>query len=170
MRKSLRPNLHTVPFLAFAAVAFFVASCSSSQSAAIQQTGNTAQPENAPIAITTGRSEARPVPAFIQATGSLVADERSNIAPKVAGKVADIAVNVGQFVSQGAVIARIDDRDARLQLASAQASVKQAVAAVRQAEARLGLGPNGNFNASSIPEVRAANANYEQLVAEFRQA
>lgn len=170
MRKSLRPNLHTVPFLAFAAVAFFVASCSSSQSAAIQQTGNTVQPENAPIAITTGRSEARPVPAFIQATGSLVADERSNIAPKVAGKVADIAVNVGQFVSQGAVIARIDDRDARLQLASAQASVKQAVAAVRQAEARLGLGPNGNFNASSIPEVRAANANYEQLVAEFRQA
>ncbi|MBK9164981.1 MAG: efflux RND transporter periplasmic adaptor subunit [Acidobacteria bacterium] len=149
-------------------MSLFAASCSSSQSAATQETGP-AQ-ETTAIPITTGKSESRPVPAFIQATGSLVADEKSNIAPKVAGKVADIAVNVGQFVSQGAVIARIDDRDARLDLASAQASVKQAEAAVRQAEARLGLGPNGRFNASAIPEVRAANANYEQLVAELRQA
>lgn len=170
MRKSLRPSLRSLTLLSLSLAVLAGASCSSSQSAATQETGTATSPENAAIAVTTGRSESRPVPAFIQATGSLVADERSNIAPKVAGKVADIAVNVGQFVSQGAVIARIDDRDARLQLASAQASVKQAVAAVRQAEARLGLGPRGNFNASSIPEVRAANANYEQLVAEFRQA
>lgn len=170
MRKSLRPTIRSLTLLSITLAVLAGASCSSSQSAATRETGNTATQEIAPIAVTTGRSESRPVPAFIQATGSLVADERSNIAPKVAGKVADIAVNVGQFVSQGAVIAHIDDRDARLQLASAQASVKQAVAAVRQAEARLGLGPNGNFNASSIPEVRAANANYEQLVAEFRQA
>jgi RND family efflux transporter MFP subunit len=48
--------------------------------------------------------------------------------------------------------------------------VKQAIAAVRQAEAKLGLGPNGRFNASAIPEVRAAAANYEQAQAELRQA
>jgi len=68
------------------------------------------------------------------------------------------------------VIATIDDSDARLQLASAQASVNQAIAGVRQAEARLGLSPNGTFNAATIPEVRAANANYEQSLAELRQA
>ena len=47
--------------------------------------------------------------------------------------------------------------------------MKQAQAAVT-AEARLGLGPNGAFNASAIPEVRAANANYQLALAELRQA
>ena len=44
------------------------------------------------------------------------------------------------------------------------------MALVRQAEARLGLEPNGRFNASAIPEVRSAGAQYEQAVAELRQA
>ena len=122
------------------------------------------------IAITTGKSESRSVASAIRATGSLVANETSDIAPKTAGKIANVSVNVGQFVGAGAVIATIDDKDARAQLASATASVKQSVAAVRQAEARLGLGPNGSFNASTIPEVRAANANYQQALAEVKQA
>ena len=41
---------------------------------------------------------------------------------------------------------------------------------MRQAEARLGLSANGTFNAAAIPEVQAANANYEQALAELRQA
>lgn len=122
------------------------------------------------ITISVGKSESRDIAAFIQSTGSLTAEESSNVAPKVAGKVSNIAVNVGQFVAQGAVIARIDDRDARLQLASAQAAVKQAQAGVKQAEARLGLLDGGRFEASTVPEVRAAKANYDQLVAEQRQA
>lgn len=134
-----------------------------------QQAANT-EPADAPVQVTVAKTEARNVPAVIQTTGSLVADETSNVAPKVAGKVANVNVNIGDFVSQGSVIAKIDDRDARRQLASAQASVKQAIAAVRQAEARLGLGPNSSFNASAIPEVRSANANYEQALAELRQA
>ncbi len=124
------------------------------------------------IAITVGKSESRDVASFIQATGSLEADEKSDIAPKTAGKIANIGVNVGQFVSTGALVAKIDDRDARLQLSTAQAAVKRAQAGVLQAEARLGLGRGRGsaFNASTIPEVRAANANYEQTLAELRQA
>lgn len=131
---------------------------------------NAAEDADPVIAITVGRTESREVPAVIQATGSLVADESSSVAPKVAGKVADIGVNVGDFVTQGDVIAKIDNRDAKLELATAQANVKQQIAAVRQAEARLGLGPNGKFNASSIPEVRAANATYQLALAELKQA
>lgn len=129
-----------------------------------------ADAEPPPIAITVAKSESRDVASVIQATGSFTADEVSDIAPKVAGKVANIAVNVGQFVGGGALIAKIDDRDARLELASARAAVKKARASVLQAEARLGLGPGGSFNASTIPEVRSANANYEQMKAELRQA
>jgi len=131
---------------------------------------NSAEDQTPAIAITVAKTEARNVPAYIQATGSLIADETSDVAPKVAGKIANVSANVGQFVGQGAVIAKIDDSDQRRALAEAQARVKQAVALVRQAEAKLGLEANGRFNASTIPEVRAAGAQYEQALAELRQA
>jgi multidrug efflux pump subunit AcrA (membrane-fusion protein) len=122
------------------------------------------------IAITVSKSEAREIASSIRATGTLLADETSDVAPKTAGKIANVYVNVGQFIPGGAPIAKIDDKDARAQLATAQAGVKQAIAAVRQAEAKLGLEPNGSFNASTIPEVRVAGANYQQALAEQKQA
>src|SRR3954469_3116641 len=125
---------------------------------------------DAPIAVTIGKSEARQVLAVIQATGSLTAQETSDVAPKVAGKVANVYVNVGDFIGAGGTIAKLDDTDARQRVAVAQAAVRQQEAAVRQAEARLGLGPNGKFKASTIPEVRAASSAYEQAQAELRQA
>ena len=127
-------------------------------------------PQAATVSITVATTESRDVAATIQATGSVTADETSDVAPKTAGKIANLSVNVGQYISGGAIIARVDDRDARLQLASAQAAVKKARVSVAQAEARLGLGPNGKFDASTIPEVRAAAANHEQAVAELKQA
>lgn len=148
-----------------AAVVLFVG-CGGSNNTANVDASNTAQV----ISITTGKAESRPVPAYIQATGSLIGDEISNIAPKIAGRVSNVAVNVGEFISLGSVIATLDDRDAKLRLIEANANVKQSIAAVRQAEARLGLAANGSFQASSIPEVRAANANWELAAAEFRQA
>ena len=93
-----------------------------------------------------------------------------DVAPKVAGKVANVGVNVGQFISAGTMIIKIDDRDARLRLSTAQAGVKQAQAAVKQAEARLGLLGGREFNASTVPEVLAADANYRQALAEQKQA
>ncbi|HEY8559076.1 MAG TPA: efflux RND transporter periplasmic adaptor subunit [Pyrinomonadaceae bacterium] len=126
--------------------------------------------EQQTVVVTQAKAESRQIPSVIQATGSLVAEETSDIAPKVAGKVVNVSVNVGQFVSQGAVIAKIDDKDALLRLAEAKAGVTQAVAGVRQAEARLGLSPNGTFTATAIPEVQAAVANYDQALAELRQA
>jgi multidrug efflux pump subunit AcrA (membrane-fusion protein) len=148
-----------------------IAGCSSSRSETRGGNANRNAEDQAPVVtITTTKAESRDMPAYIQATGTLVADETSSVAPKVAGKVVNVGVNVGQFISQGALIAKIDDRNAKLDLAQAQAGVKQAQAAVRQAEARIGLGPNGTFNASAVPEVRAANANYEQSLAELKQA
>jgi RND family efflux transporter MFP subunit len=133
--------------------------------------GNTNTVENQPaIPITVGKSESREIASVINATGSLLADETSDVAPKTAGKISNVYVNAGQFIRAGSPIAKIDDKDARAQLATAQASVKQAVAAVRQAEAKVGLEPNGSFSASTVPEVRAANANYQQALAEQRQA
>ncbi len=151
------------------ATLFFIA-CGKAETASNKKNNSNAESPSAPVTVTVGKAEAREIQAVIQSTGSLVADETSSIAPKVAGKVTNIYVNVGQFVSGGATVAKLDDKDARLQLLEAQTNVKQAIAGVRQAEARLGLAPNGNFNASMIPEVRVAAANLEQAQAEVRQA
>ncbi len=122
------------------------------------------------VTVTTATTVARNVPAFIEATGSLVANETSDVAPQASGQVVATPVNVGAFVRQGEVIARLNDRDARLRLQQAQAGVQQALAGVRQAEARLGLSNNQQFNASVIPEVRAATAAYESSQATVRLA
>jgi multidrug efflux pump subunit AcrA (membrane-fusion protein) len=122
------------------------------------------------ITVTQAKAESRQVPSFVQTTGSLVAEETSDVAPKVAGKVTNTMVNVGDFIQQGAVLAKLDENEARLRVREAEAGVVQAQSAVGQAQARLGLGAGGSFQASAIPEVRAANANYEQAIAELRQA
>lgn len=168
-RLAMRKTLFKMLFCALAGLA--TVSCGSSESNRGQRgNSNTDENQQAAVTITVGTSESRDIAASIQATGSIVADETSDIAPKTAGRIADIAVNAGEFISAGAVIARIDERDARLQLSSAQAAVAKARVAVTQAEVRLGLGPNVRFNASAIPEVRSANADYEQTLAELRQA
>jgi multidrug efflux pump subunit AcrA (membrane-fusion protein) len=130
-------------------------------------TNEAAQPV---VAVNVAKATAREVPSYIQATGSLVADETSNVAPNTSGQVVSTPINVGAFVRQGDVIARLDQRDARLRLQQSQAGVTQAEAGVRQAEARLGLAPGGNFDASTIPEVRSANAALEQAEANLRLA
>jgi multidrug efflux pump subunit AcrA (membrane-fusion protein) len=122
------------------------------------------------VTVTQAKAESRQVPSFVQTTGSLVADETSDVASKVAGKVTNTMVKVGDFVQQGTVLAKLDENEARLRVREAEAGVVQAQAAVGQAQARLGLSASGSFEASAIPEVRAANANYEQAVAELRQA
>jgi multidrug efflux pump subunit AcrA (membrane-fusion protein) len=126
--------------------------------------------EAPPVPVTTARAEAREVPSTIEATGSLTANETSDVASQASGQVISTPVGVGAFVRQGAVIARLNDRDARLRLRQAQASEQQSVAGVRQAEARLGLGVNGRFDASTIPEVRSAAAAYDSAQAQQRLA
>jgi len=146
-------------------------SCSSSGRGNRNHGNSQANSESAPaITITVGKSESRDIASTISATGSLIANETSDVAPKVAGKISNVYANVGEFVAGGSVLARIDDRDARLRLAQAQAGVKQAQALVRQAEARIGLLNGGRFEASTVPEVRAANANYQQALAQQKQA
>ncbi len=161
-------RIRRVKVLTCAALAVAAVSCASG--GADRQPTNVNADQSSAISITVGRSESRDVASTINATGTLVALETSDVAPKVAGKIANIYTNVGEFIGAGATIAKVDDRDARLQLASAQAGVKQARAAVSQAEARLGLLGGGRFEALTIPEVRAANANYQQTLAEQKQA
>jgi RND family efflux transporter MFP subunit len=70
------------------------------------------------------------------ANGTLAADEQVVLGAKVAGRLAELPIDLGSRVRRGQPIARIDPTDAKLR-------VDQAVAALQQARARLGLSPTG---------------------------
>ncbi|MGH9937685.1 MAG: efflux RND transporter periplasmic adaptor subunit [Blastocatellia bacterium] len=124
----------------------------------------------APVKVSTAQAVMRQVPLSVNATGGFIAYEVSDVAPETDGQVVATPVNIGDFVQEGAVIARLDDRDAQLRLQQALASERQAEAALRQARERLGLGKNGSFNASEVPEVLAARRQYEAAEAQARLA
>jgi RND family efflux transporter MFP subunit len=112
----------------------------------------------------------RAISASVQVTGSFMAKESSDVAPEAAGRVIDTPVSVGDFVQPGQIIARLEDRDARLRLDQASAAEQQAEAAMRQAESRIGLGPGQEFDANRVPEVLSAKATYDSAVAQAKLA
>jgi RND family efflux transporter MFP subunit len=122
------------------------------------------------VRVAAAQSVVREVPRYIAATGNLVADEQSDIASLVSGKVTATPVSAGAFVNQGDVIAQLDARDAELRLKQAQGSREIAAAAVRQAKARLGLGEGGSFDPQNVPEVLAASQNYQAALAQVKNA
>lgn len=100
----------------------------------------------------------REMPRFIEATGSLAADEQTDVAPPVGGRVIAVGVDLGSYVQRGAPLIRLDDADARLRLEQVQAQAAQAQSAIRQAEARIGLRPGQPFDPTRVAEVGSARA------------
>jgi multidrug efflux pump subunit AcrA (membrane-fusion protein) len=121
------------------------------------------------VEVRTARAVRREVAASFDETGTFVAEETSDIAPPVAGRVIKTPVDVGTFVTQGRVICELDHRDAELKLEQMKAQLAEATAGVKQAEVRIGMG-TGKFDESRVPEVAAARANYESSEAQARQA
>ncbi|MDN5362511.1 MAG: HlyD family secretion protein [Moorella sp. (in: firmicutes)] len=70
-------------------------------------------------------------------TGTVQAGTTINVTAALPGKLKAVLVNVGDRVSQGQVIAQLDDSDAAARLAQARASVEQAGTAPAQAEAGI---------------------------------
>lgn len=126
--------------------------------------------EAKPVAIATAVAEGKTVPLSVQATGSFIADESSDVAPTVAGRITATPVDAGSFVKQGQVIARMDAADSELKLAQAQAALEQAEASLRQMQSRIGYLGKGEFDPAKLPEVAAQRANYESTVAQSKLA
>ncbi len=122
------------------------------------------------IVYSTATAAVREVPAYIQATGSFIAEESSDVAPAVGGRVAATPVEIGDFVKKGDLICRLEDRDAQLRLDQARAAVEQARFLLRQAQSRVGLTGGGGFDPEAVPEVAAARAVYQSAMASARLA
>jgi RND family efflux transporter MFP subunit len=163
--------------------AFLLAACSGSS--AKGNTGNS-NTNSAPAVVETSTVAAivRNVPTYFEATGSLASDAQTDVAPTVGGKIVEVNFDIGSYVQKGAVLVRLDARDAQIRLEQAQAqveqqrravqqaeaNVQQATANLRQTQARLGVRDGETFDIETFSQVRSVNAQLELAEKELRRA
>ncbi len=148
-----------------------------------QNNANAAAAPSAVANVSVAPAVTRDLPEFFEATGSLVGDAQTDVAPTVGGKIVAVNFDVGSYVQKGSVLVQLDDRDARIRLEQAQAqlaqaqsqvnqfraNVEQAQANVRQVQARLGLSENNAFDVNNIAEVRAAKTTLDLAEIQLRR-
>lgn len=118
------------------------------------------------VDVATTQAIVKPIPTYFEATGNLAGDAQTDVAPAVGGKIVQVNFDVGSYVQKGSVLLRLDDRDARIRLETAEAvaeqqrkAVGQAVAALRQAQIRLGVKDGETFDIETFSQVKSTRAN-----------
>ena len=104
-------------------------------------------------------------------SGTLKSTRESRLSFKVAGTVTELPVQIGQLLAPGDLIARLDSDSFALQVEQAQASLVEAQAGERNAQANYdrtkGLYANDN---ASLNELDASRATAEAAAAQVRAA
>ncbi len=153
--------------LVLVAASVLLAACGGSKASNAQQANVAAAP--VAVDVTTASAITRELPRFFEATGSFIADEQTDVAPSISGKVVAIGVELGSYVKRGQMIVRLDENDSRIRLDQTQAQLQQAQAAVRQAEAKIGLRPNQNFDPTRVADVGSARVALELAEKQLRR-
>jgi multidrug efflux pump subunit AcrA (membrane-fusion protein) len=91
----------------------------------------------------------------VDVVGSLAADEEVVVSAQIAGELSQLNVDFGAFVSQGQVIAVIDQRDAKLKIEQAEATLKQTLARLGLPET---LKEGERYDAEKNADVKVAKA------------
>lgn len=130
----VRPNVSRILAISLAAGgALASAACSRGANGR----ANAALPTPAPIAVQAATVESRVLPRILEVTGALTADEAADVASERDGNVASVRVERGTFVEKGAILATLDEREAKALLDQARANLAWAKAEVeRYAELR----------------------------------
>jgi RND family efflux transporter MFP subunit len=100
-------------------------------------------------------------PTIVKTQGSLTADEVTVVGAKVAGRVADVFVDLGDVATANDTLATLEQEEFKLQVALAEAQLTQARAA-------LGLSPDDpvdKLNPVNAPPVREARAVLDEIEA-----
>ncbi len=155
--------------LILAAATLIGAACGGSKASNATQTTTTTETTTATVEVTTAPAITRDLPRFLEATGSLAADEQTDVAPQVAGKVVEVGVELGSYVRQGQVIVRLDSADARIRVDQSLAQLEQAKAAVRQAEEKINLRAGQNFDPTQVADVNAARVSWQLAETQLRR-
>jgi multidrug efflux pump subunit AcrA (membrane-fusion protein) len=114
---------------------------------------------SAPISVAAVPAAEQGIARFIRATGSLMAEERADVAAETRARIVATPVERGTAVSEGSELVRLSATETEAQVAEAEANAAQF-------EARLGLsGPD--FDVNRVPEVETAWASYKLTQSEF---
>src|ERR1041385_288507 len=85
----------------------------------------TASPTPAVVQVSTSAAISRQLPRYFEGTGSLAANEQTDVAAETSGKVAAVGVDIGSSVKRGQVLVRLEDADFKDRVAQAQAQLAQ---------------------------------------------
>lgn len=154
--------------------------CGSNANSATTVNANN-QPEI--IDVTTAQAVIQPIPSYIEATGNLISDAQTDVAPAVGGKIVEVNFDIGSYVQTGDVLVRLDSRDANIRLEQAkaqveqqrqavqqaEANVQQAIANLRQTQARLGVKDGEIFQIKDFSQVKTFTAQLELAEKELRR-
>jgi membrane fusion protein, multidrug efflux system len=131
------------------------------RSAGQSNAAGTASPTPNVVQISTTAAVMRQLPEYFEGTGSLAANQQTDVAPETSGKVAAVGVDIGSSVRKGQMLVRLEDADFKDRIQQAQAQLDQARATLRQNEAKIGLRPGQKFVPENVPEVAAAKAAWD---------
>lgn len=118
--------------------------------------------------LNTASVEAYSAAPTITSTASFAAIEAAEIGPETEGVVREVFVRLGDSVSAGQPLLRLESREAQWRLDEAQARVNEMAAALRQAQARLGA--EGQTNPDLSAEVLSAQSGVDSAEEEVRVA
>lgn len=96
--------------------------------------GAFAQP---PMTVALTKASRTSLQAYVEVVGSLVGAQTVDIVPRAQGRLQSLTVRIGDSVSRGQVLAKVEDQELREQLRQADASFEVARATIRQREADL---------------------------------
>ncbi|MEJ7849205.1 MAG: efflux RND transporter periplasmic adaptor subunit [Pyrinomonadaceae bacterium] len=165
--------------LLLAASVLLAAGCGSSANSAASNANN--QPTT--VNVTTAQAVIRPIPSYIEATGNLVSDAQTDVAPAVSGKIVEVNFDIGSYVQQGAVLVRLDSRDAAIRVEQARSQAEQQRKAVAQAEGnvaqssasfkqtldRLGIRDGETFKIENFSQVKSVSAQLDLAEKEYQR-
>lgn len=173
-------KLFITAFLATGLYVLIAAGCGSNANSATMSNANK---EPQIVDVTTAQAVIKPIPSYIEATGNLVSDAQTDVAPAVGGKIVEVNFDIGSYVQKGDVLVRLDPRDSNIRLEQAKAqveqqrqavqqaesNVQQAIANVRQTQARLGVKDGETFQIKDFSQVKTFTAQLELAEKELRR-
>jgi HlyD family secretion protein len=108
--------------------------------------------------------EWRELPRSVRATGTLFGDEEATIAAKVAGRVVEVARDLGDSAASGEVLARIDPTDYQLARDEREQAFREVLASIG-----LDALPEGTFALDALPNVERARLQAENAKARYER-
>ena len=88
-----------------------------------------------PVPVSEHRVELGEIVAEVMGTGTLEAHFKSTISPRISGRIQEVLVDMGDHVTAGKVLVKLDDTDLKPQVEIAQASVDVSQAALDRLQA-----------------------------------